>query len=64
MSYITGMGIEAVTAYGTLPEAQEYIADEFCLPYYPPVAVVRPPISPKKRPWRAWLLPRRREVLR
>lgn len=65
MSYIrTGMGYPAVTAYGTLPEAQEYVAEEFQLPYYPPVAVVRAPLSPKKRRWLAWLHRRRPEVLR
>jgi hypothetical protein len=66
MSYIyaNGMGYEAVTAYGTLPEAQEYVADEFDLPYYPPIAVVRPPLSPRHRRWVAWLTPRRRRLLR
>ena len=65
MSYIrTGMGYPAVTAYGTLPEAQEYVAEEFHLPYYPPVAVLRAPLSPKKRRWWAYLLPRRQEMLR
>jgi hypothetical protein len=66
MSYIrtSSLGYTGVTSYGTIQEAQEYVADEFDLPYYPPAAVVMAPISPKKRPWWAYLMLRRREVLR
>ena len=66
MSYIrtTSLGYTGVTSYGTVQEAQEYVADEFGLPYLPPAAVVMAPISPKKRSWLAWLSPRRRGLIR
>lgn len=37
-----------IEVYGTLPEAQEYVAEEFNLPVLPPPAVLRPPLTMRK----------------
>ena len=48
MSYeYDGFGA-GVTSYGTLPEAQEYVAEEFGLPWPVPAATVLPAPSPRK----------------
>jgi hypothetical protein len=46
--YGRGLGATGVTVYGTLPEAQEYVAEEFALPWPVPALSVLPPISPRK----------------
>jgi hypothetical protein len=46
--YDRGLGATGVTVYGTLPEAQEYVAEEFDLPWPVPAFTVLPPVSPRK----------------
>jgi len=41
-----------VEVYGTMPEAQEFIAEEFRLPGLPPAYALRPPLNPKLDPYR------------
>jgi hypothetical protein len=46
--YQEGLGARGITAYGTLPEAQEYVAEEFMLPRPVPASSILPPVSPRK----------------
>jgi hypothetical protein len=47
--YPEAMGeIKYVDVYGTMPEAQEYVAEEFNMSVLPPPAVLRPPRTMRK----------------
>jgi len=41
-----------VEVYGTMPEAQEFVQEEFNLPYLPPAYALQPPMNPKTAPYR------------
>lgn len=42
----------AVEIYGTMPEAQEFIQEEFGLPGLPPAYALAPPANPRTDPYR------------
>lgn len=41
-----------VEVYGTMPEAQEFIREEFNLQHLPPAYALQPPMNPKTQPYR------------
>ena len=46
--YTNGLGRRVMTVYGTLPEAQEYVAEEYGLPYPVPAVRLLPPFNQKR----------------
>lgn len=49
------MGYRIVESYGTLPEAREYVSEEFGIPYPVPAVSVLPALTPKVTPKQPYL---------
>jgi hypothetical protein len=60
---LSGPPTKYVEVYGTLPEAQQYVAEEFDLPVLPPTSVLVPPLTMKKPYTRTIaILPQKQEL--